>query len=172
MADYFAAKIRIGGRISQHLIDDIANIVVLNGITTEYGGTSFASRDEAKQHILDCIGNKEVLVFQDDQARYGLFPELEDFLQINKIDYDKHSDGYTEFDANNVYQRDGRLYTFGSNQSEQDLIGIKAIQKLVCIPAVLDSDGRFDGIQTYENLRAGLKKLAPRIPDLQPLLAI
>ena len=106
MADYFAGEIRIGGKLPADLLEEFLGELNSSGAKVGgYDGAPVACKNaEELRHALDENGH---LFLVNDEARYGMFEELEDFLCEHDIPYDRHSDARFEWDAENVTFRPG-----------------------------------------------------------------
>ena len=146
MSDYFAGEIRIGGNVPADLLEEFLGELESSGAKVGgYDGAAFACRtaDELRQAV-DENGH---LFLVDDQARFGMFEELEGFLCEHDIPYDRHSDARFEFDAENVRFRPGmeRPLTVPSNDAGDDLADAGMIRPIAKELARLASDQADEG---------------------------
>ena len=120
MSDHYSAEIQIGGKIPNHLLDELVEALSSDGVQDESFNGSLEDRE-----ILTVIreANKFGITanFIDDQARYGEFPTTEQFLYKNKIAYKRFSSSYCEFDGECVVHRpDLGVIEVQCRQAEQD----------------------------------------------------
>ena len=103
MADYFPANIRIGGPIPRTILNDLISTILAEGASCDdYGGPEY-NRDELRKDMREGV---TVPLF-NDRACCGQFKDLEAFLVKHGIHFDRHSDSYREFNAENVFYRGG-----------------------------------------------------------------
>ena len=140
-----------------------------------YDGTEFncQNADELRQ-ALEENGH---LFLADDQARFGMFEELEGFLCEHNIPFDRHSDARYEFDAENVRFRPGmdRPLDVPSNGTGDDLMDVNMIR-----PVAKELARLAVGKLTKDKLLAAVKKasrklnkvLPPKVEPLPPLQVV
>ena len=117
MANYFNAKIEIGGEVTLQDIKDIHECILDNVGSFEWGGAA-PSFDEIREAAED-----EDLTICDSQARNGEMTDLMSLLRERNIAYRHVADGKYEFDAMITFF-DGEtmpddIYT---NNSEHELV--------------------------------------------------
>jgi len=94
------------------------------------------------QYVLDRAGVRaaietaaskgETVRFTDDEARYGQFEELENWLTSHGIDFDRHSDARYEYDGENAYGRGRkRPVILNADQSGKDLVRAEEVRKIL-----------------------------------------
>ena len=103
MSDRFYASIKIGGPIPKEALPEFIEAVRNEGLLDE--NYELVEPQKPKDLINHLFGG--VLSFHDDQAVYGMFDELETFLQEKNVPYNRFSVSYCEFEAENVYYRPG-----------------------------------------------------------------
>ena len=98
MSDWFPGKIEIGGDIPAELADELHEMVAYARAALDWGGDAFrpASVGDLVAAVDPETGHLRLF---DDQACYGRFEALEDWLEENGISYDRHSDAYGECEA-------------------------------------------------------------------------
>lgn len=104
MADYFWGEIEIGGPVPLRLVQGLLSAIgqVDRGRT----GTPFTATDPAT--LLEQLDEDTgYLHLTNEQARYGQFEELEEFLQKHGIGYDRRSSGKHEFTPEEARFRPG-----------------------------------------------------------------
>ena len=176
MADYFPGEIRIGGNVSADLLEELLGELSSTGAKVGgYDGTEFncQSADELRQ-ALDENGH---LFLVNDQARFGMFEEVEGFLCEHDIPFDRHSGARYEFDAENVRFRPGmdRPVEVSSNGTGDDLMDVDVIRpvakELACLAeAKLTHDKLLAAVQ--EASRKLNEVLPPEVESLPPLQVV
>ena len=120
MSDYFAGEIEIGGRISRSDLNELIDLIVSEELKEDYNDTW------TRERLVKAFAAQDSVRLTDDEARYGEFPELEEFLVEHKISFNRHSDARYEYDATNLYYRGeetiGEAAVFFSTQDGNDLI--------------------------------------------------
>jgi hypothetical protein len=154
MADYFPGEIHIGGPIPRRLLKRLIAAIVAEGLSlTNYGDP--AATPSTLQKALEA---GEIVHLYDDQATYGQFEGLENFLARHRIHFNRHSDSRYEFSAENVYCRGGKrpIVLFATEEG---------CPLLSCdeVTAILDNASLDDTAK----LRAIRRKAAP--PEMRPL---
>ena len=128
MGDYFAGEIEIGGPVSRSELNELIDLIVDEGLKEDYSDTW--TRDK----LVKAFATQDTVRLTDDQASYGEFPELEEFLVEHKISFNRHSDARYEYDATNLYYRGeetiGEAAVFFSTQEGHDLIPVETIEKI------------------------------------------
>ncbi len=106
MADYSAARIWIGGRISKRLIRPLCEAITQEQLFVPTQDKPFAPRSEqalmvARQRVC----GEYVLQLEDEAVPFGEFPALEAFLIENRIAFDRRTSRHHDYDASVVYYR-------------------------------------------------------------------
>jgi len=176
MSDYFAGEIRIGGNVPADLLEEFLGELESSGAKVGgYDGSPVTCRNaEELRRALDENGH---LFLVDDQARFGMFEELEGFLCEHDIPYDRHSDARFEFDAENVRFRPGmeRPLTVPSNDAGDDLMDVSMIRPIAgelarLAIATLTKDELTAAVQ--EASRKLNEVLPPEVEPLPPLRVV
>ncbi len=119
MSDRFPAQICIGGQLSRtkrlYPDDKVDDGTVLNGLIAVLGmdyasheyGDAPISYPCTEAELLETYLDDGFLVFKNDQAVNGEFQETEQFCMDHDIPFDRCSDHYCEYDAENVHWRPG-----------------------------------------------------------------
>ena len=105
MADYYWGEIEIGGPVRRRLVKKLLGAI---GDQMDRGreGVEFTATDPAS--LLEQLDpSTGYLHLTDEQARYGQFEELEEFLQNHGIAFDRRSFGKYEFTPEEVRFRPG-----------------------------------------------------------------
>lgn len=142
MADRFPAQISIGGQISRTAFalpnnsdDDITVLRCLisclhnDGASHEYGDVSIDNNCTEKQLLK--YQKNGILVFKNDYAVLGEFPDTEEFCQKHGIQFDRWSDHYCEYDSEKVYFRKDmdNLLEITVDPSDEEMIYARNIRK-------------------------------------------
>jgi hypothetical protein len=88
MSDHFWAKIWIGGPMPDHLMGEFRQKLDEAGLFPADGDLSECAE-----------GRDGSLAFEDSEATYGWFEDLEEWLVLNGIEFNRQSDSYFEVDA-------------------------------------------------------------------------
>ena len=128
MSDRYPAEIHIGGSMPRALLDNLVKEIVATGASLDdYGG-----RIVTQEFVQEAIQEGQIIKLCDDQARYGSFEELEDFLVRHGIHFNLHCDAFCEYDGENVYFRGGkRLLSLPASQKGNILIRFEDIMNIL-----------------------------------------
>ena len=132
MADYFPGEIRIGGTIPGDVLEAFLGEVNSTGAKVSgYEGMEAAFKTAAD--LTEALDENGHLFLVDDQARGGMFEELEAFCVKHGIPFDRHSDARYEYDAENVSFRSGMKepVSIPSNNDGEDLFSVAAVRPVV-----------------------------------------
>lgn len=103
MSNYCYAQIQIGGTVAKKWLGDFVQAINQDALCdAAYKRVRLTSAQELR-HCL--VG--EHLYFQDDRARLGMFQQLEEFLRIHRVPFDRYSDPCDIADAKRVVLRKG-----------------------------------------------------------------
>lgn len=154
MSDRYPAEIQIGGPIPRALLDELVKEIVATGASLDdYGG-----RIVTNESVQEVLQEGQIVKLCDDQAHYGSFEELEDFLVRRGIHFNLHFDAYCEYDGENVYFRGGkRVLSLPSTQNGNILIRHEDVVGLL-------NDNNLDDCS---KLKALVKLVEP--PETKPL---
>ena len=126
---------------------------------------------ENAEELRQALDENGHLFLVNDQARYGMFEELEDFLCEHDIPYDRHSDARFEWDAENVTFRPGmeRPLEMPSNKDGDTLLRMDQIRPLAKELARLATAKLTKGkiLAVVRKASRKLNKLLP--PEVEPL---
>lgn len=81
MSDRFWAHISIGGPIPDNLIPELHEQLENAGLVNQ------------DDELADFVDDRDLLSFTDDEACYGCFADLEEWLRENEIEFNRQSDG-------------------------------------------------------------------------------
>lgn len=105
MADYFWGEIEIGGPVPLSLVERLLGEIGQH-VDRDSIGTRFTAADPASL-LAQLDENTGLLHLVNEQARYGQFEELEEFLRNHEIAYDRRSFGKYEFTPEEARFRPG-----------------------------------------------------------------
>jgi hypothetical protein len=108
MSDRFPGEITVGGTISKKLCEEFCWELNLAG--GEVGGFGSPTRKQFFRNwrdVTDNLGDDGLLRLSNDEAAYGMFEELEEFLVKHGIAFDRRSEAGYGYDAENVSFRPG-----------------------------------------------------------------
>src|SRR5688572_25011286 len=108
MSTRMAAEIWIGGQVPRKLIGKLRTQIAVTGVALEWGDAHF--EPESTADLLAALRDTEgvrLLWLCHEDARYGQFPELEEFLEKQGIPYDRATDDKYEYDSELVQYRPG-----------------------------------------------------------------
>ena len=156
MSEHFPAEIHIGGPIPRAVLAKlIAAALAEDASLRDYG-----EAPATKESLKDAFREGQIVSLYDDQARYGHFPDLEDFLVKHGIHFDRHGDSFCEFNAENVYYRGGpKTLVMLADESGNPLASCQEIQKVLDHPSMPDR-GKLKAIRRRVSPRQ-MAKLTP-----------
>jgi hypothetical protein len=96
MAERMAAEIHVGGKITPELAEELCGCICTAGVQPEYGGGHLEPQNI--EELLQAQDGDH-LRFYDDEATWGEFADLEEFLQEHGIPFNRYSDGKYEYDC-------------------------------------------------------------------------
>ena len=105
MADYMAAHIEIGGKLARCKLTELLSLI------HELSAEDYGSSSPNREYLQICADENKPLALYDDQARYGEFPELEQFCIANKLTFNKKSSP--------KYEYEGQIKLFSPDSGEQ-----------------------------------------------------
>jgi len=129
MSEYMVAEISIGGRIAPSLITDLCTAITQQSVAVEWGDAQFSPG--TRQDLLEACQEKEgvsLLWLCDDQARWGAFETLEQFLRDNQIAYTRRSEGRSEYDPERVEFRPERgMVSLPTNTAGEPVVPVSQL---------------------------------------------
>jgi hypothetical protein len=157
MADHFPGEIHIGGPIPRAVLRKLICAAVNEGVSIEgYGGPD-ASDDDLQKAFQE----GSIVRLYADQARYGMFADLEGFLVKRRIHFDRFSEAFCEFSAEAVFYRGGEeAIILPADQSGHLLLRFEDIV------GILDDSALDDGGKV-----GAIRRLVAR-PETEPLAPI
>ena len=105
MADYMAAHIEIGGKLARTKLTELLSLI------EELSAEDYSSSPPNQEYLQKCADENKPLALYDDQARYGEFPELEQFCIANNLIFKRHSSP--------KYEYEGQIRFYSPNSDEQ-----------------------------------------------------
>ncbi len=151
MADYFACKIEIGGKLTTVQVEKIVEICKQHG-----RGFGWGDAAPTVDEIVETIEAGEELVICDDQARYGEMPDLEGYLVEEGIPFIEQQDGRYEFDAKTIWFNGKETVSFPSNQSGNQLVETQVVREAL---ALIDDGKLEDGLNLLRS-----RSVEPKLP--------
>jgi hypothetical protein len=173
MSDYVAARIRIGGRIPVTLVPELCTVITGQHASLEWGDARF--RPNSAEDLLEARREEDgvrLLWLYDDQARWGRFDNLEQFLQTHGIPFSRRSDGKYEYDPEIVeYRPEYGSFSMLTNRDGEPVV---PVSKLATVESALEkaagkptTSEMIDSIRVAQRLLR--KLLPPTLPTLEPL---
>jgi len=137
MSDRFPGEITIGGMIHRRLLDELAGMIASEGVSIDWQYT--IDKAAVLAAIEAAAARGETVRFTDDEACYGQFENLENWLTSHGIDFDRHSDARYEYDGENAHGRGRkRPVVMSSDQSNNDLVSAEEVRKILTTRASPD----------------------------------
>ena len=170
MSDYIAAKIRIGGRISATLVPELCTVITQQHVSLEWGDARF--RPRSAEDLLEARREEDgvrLLWLYDDQARWGRFDALEQFLQTHGIPFSRRSDGKYEYDPEIVEYRPehGALPMLTNTDGEP----VVPVSKLAVVETALkQAEGKRTRSEMIDSIQLAQRLLRKLLPPTLPLL--
>jgi hypothetical protein len=157
MADHSPAVIRIGGPVTRACLRGLIAVASLEGASlVDYGGPVATYEALENAFTEGCV-----VTLYNDQASGGTFDALETFLVGYGVHFDRHSDGFYEYNAENVYGRGGEEpLALAADQAGRILLRWEDVLGII-------EDTALDDHERLERIR-GLV-VCPETEDLAPL---
>ncbi len=106
MAEYSAVHITIGGAIPAELVPQLCEVISQERLALENEGSLFEpSSAEELLAARQLVAGQLVLQLSDDEVSYGEFPELEAFLVLYKIPFDRRTEASYSYPPYCVFYR-------------------------------------------------------------------
>lgn len=108
MSERIAATIWIGGKVPASLVSKLCGEITAASVALEWGGELFAPKTGAEllEACIDSDG-ASVLFLCDEEASWGQFESLEEFLQRHDIPFTRSNDGGIVYDGEVAEYRPG-----------------------------------------------------------------
>ena len=164
MGERFPAIILIGGQVPRSLIPDLIDVINASDVGLLWGGRVCFDGHDSLIAVLDEQGH---LILCDDEASYGVFQDLECFLQNNNIAFDRHSDARYEYDGELVSFRpavhnvESQMWKFYATQDGDRLVLFNLVSQ---VRDILNQDLHGERVQEARKLLDDI--LGPVIPPL------
>lgn len=100
MCERIAAHIQIGGKVRRSVAEELCSVIATERVSLEWGGAQF-SPGSIKELLAARHDNGDGLLtleLYDDEASWGEFDDLEEFLREQKIPFIRYTEGKYEFD--------------------------------------------------------------------------
>jgi hypothetical protein len=172
MADRLAAEIWIGGSIPQSLADALCATISNQGVALDWGGGPFTPAHATE---LMSARDAEHLHLYDDQASWGQFADLENFLRKHSIPFDRQSEGKYGYDPELVnYRPDQGAKVCITTASGDPVVQTAELQPVVRSLDALGKQlrqGKITGVNVLRRIERLGKLLRSKLPPVAPPLA-
>jgi hypothetical protein len=163
MSDCYPGEIRIGGKVSAALVEEFSKQVAANKASV--GGYDGSPFDPKRNRLAEVLDENGYLYLADSEARFGMFEELEAFCVEHGISFDRHSDAFAQYDAENVSFRPGMKEpkVFAATQSGDTLLRAEEVQKVLDLlkPCMTGNESKARLEEGIGQAVAGLTALLP-----------
>jgi hypothetical protein len=179
MADYMAAEIHIGGKVRHSVAEALCEEIAASRASLEWGGGPCRPNTPAdllRDRSAD-TGEPLVLKLYDDQARGGVFEDLETFLQEHGVQFRRWSEGRFEYDAEAVaFDPQTGQSSWLTDHAQHPIVLVSQLAPIEAkLTTLLERMKRGkaeaeDVLARIEDIREGLRaELPPTVPPLEPL---
>ncbi|HEV2968428.1 MAG TPA: hypothetical protein VGY55_00475 [Pirellulales bacterium] len=169
MSEPIPAEIWIGGKTRREQVPQLCKAIEDAGVALEWGDAYFAPEtgEELETACQDKDGVR-LLCLCDDQANYGEFKLLEEFLVRERITYRRKSDAKYEFDAEVVEHRPqvGQV-RYPSDSSGQPFVPLATMMQ---IAATIDEAANTAQGQTALELLRRLRNVQQLLHEALPVV--
>ena len=143
MSDHFPGEIHIGGPIPQAILQELIRASASEGVSLEgYGGPDASNEDLRK-----AFQEGAIVRLYADQARYGMFADLEKFLVKRRIHFDRSSEAFCEYNAEVVRYRGGKEAVFLPADQSGNVLLCREEIAAVLDDALLDAPAKVEAIR-------------------------
>lgn len=157
MGDFYAGSIRIGGQLTNDLIEEFLQTITEEEVTLEWGEDSFLPTSH--NELLAGRNADGHLYFKNDQLRNGCYETLEEWLITHHLSFIRWSASYGEYTAEAVHCRRGKYSSaYATNDEGETLIHEHLVER-ACTAL---ERGRPD--LAYRLLRAATPAQLPALP--------
>ena len=144
MADYMAAHIEIGGKLARTKLKELLSLI------HELSAEDYSSSPPNQEYLQTCADENKPLALYDDQARYGEFPELEEFCIANKLTFNRHSSPKYEYEGQiRFYSPDSSEQVIGATDEGEPYLKWSELQdyqkKGLSLQEVIEKGAEYDG---------------------------
>jgi hypothetical protein len=169
MSEPIPTEISIGGKIREDQVPGLCQAIAEEGVSLEWGDACFTP--ETTEELLAACQEHDgvrVLWLCNDQANYGFFDVLEEFLARDKISFRHKSDAKYEYDAQIIEYRPqfGRV-SYASNNIGEPLVQLSTMTSIA--EAVDTATNTAEGQTTFELLRR-LRNIQQLVHESLPAL--
>jgi len=100
MSERIAAEIQIGGKVRRSVAEELCEFIAAERASLEWGGKPFEPKtvDELLAARCDSGDGIHILQLYDDEASWGEFDDLEEFLREHKIPFVRYTAGKYDYD--------------------------------------------------------------------------
>ena len=134
MADRVSASIALGGVITPAQLDELTQLVTVEGLSTEWDGEPFQPSQ---------LTPGEPLQLYAHEVAWGRFEELEAWFREHPVRYVRWSGGYgSEWGAERVvFDGSGDPRSYDADENDRIFVGRATVERLGSVEAIL---GHFD----------------------------
>jgi hypothetical protein len=173
MADYVSAQISIGGRVAREAVAGLCQAICDQGLALGWCEAPFQpASDKESLAARKEVAGALVLSLCADEVAWGVFPELEAFLEEQGISYDRFHEAKYEIEATVKQFRPGRgAVEFSSTLSQVIVVPAAPVWRAMAEvrQAIVDlGSGRITPVR--ESLQATLSQLETQLPQQLPPL--
>jgi hypothetical protein len=176
MSEQMAAEIWIGGKIAASLVPGLCAAIAKEYVSLEWGDSHFRP-STADELLAACRENEQdvrLLWLCDDQARWGEFEDLEQFLREHDIAFTRRSDGRYEYEpAIAEYRPNEGVFVLAANNSGEVVIPAyelatveTSLAEAVQLAHGNEKEKAWPLVESA--LRVLREKLPPKLPALEP----
>lgn len=186
MSDRFSAQIWIGGKVSNTerlypndegdnttILDGLIGALNRDGASHDFGDIAIDPNCTDWDKLTEYLDDKFLLNLKCDQIRNGEFEETEQFCIDNGISFDRWSDHYCEYDAENVHFRPGMsspVMTLADIAGREIVDGGHVRKGMDLINEFKANYNASDKASDWAKLDKGLRYLKDVCPELPPKL--
>lgn len=177
MSERIAAHIQIGGKVSRNVAEELCSVIATERVSLEWGEAQFSpgSIDELLAARSDDADELHTLQLYDDEASWGEFEDLEEFLQEHKVPFVRYTEGKFEFDPEVVaYHPSCGVVSWLTNHSRKATVQASEVKPIAESLAKLTAEvqkGKLDTAKLQvklQRLHGKLRKcLPPDVPALE-----
>lgn len=173
MAESFTTEIHLGGCIPLRQVAKLCHVIHEAHVELDWGSGRFSP--QGPSDLLDnrhFTADMPVLRLCDDQACWGEFPELEQFLVRHQIPFDRFTDGKWEYAPQWLAYRPGAgLRALETNTAKEPIIPITGLDqvcaRLIEMGEALKQGNHHAALKQNRSALRSLKRLLPApIPTL------
>ena len=178
MSEGIATHIRIGGNMSRHTALGLAYKLTASCVSLEWGGGQFQP-----DSVLDLLearivyDDNRVLWLYDDQAAWGEFSRLEEYLRKYEVPYTRTSTTVNGYDGQIIEYRPGvELVSMQINNNEEAVVYAESVNKQTRILATaleqLEAGNTTTATVAIKSILQDLRKILPPVTAPLPSFEI